>query len=92
MRASFKAAVWFTLGALALNLIAYVFVLLSPYPYPILTRILCFLAYWPAVVAQSAGASQSEAGVLILDMLAWAIVGFITHRFSSIYRRRESDV
>src|SRR5947208_1841385 len=66
---------------------AYVMVLLSPYPYPVFTRALCYLAYWPAVLAQSSGASPRELDVLILDTLAWALIGFTIHRlFRKLYR------
>ena len=93
MRASLKIGFWFAVAALVLNGAAYVMVLLSPYPYPVFTRALCYLAYWPAVLAQSSGASPRELDVLILDTLAWALIGFTIHRlFRKLYRHGSSSV
>jgi hypothetical protein len=92
MRTSLKVALWFAVGALVLNVVAYILVLLSPYPYPIFTRIVCYLAYWPAILAQSSGASPNESGVLILDIVAWAAIGFISDRLLHVYRHGSPSV
>ena len=67
MRASLKIGFWFAVAALVLNGAAYVMVLLSPYPYPVFTRALCYLAYWPAV--RSIGWLGDERGNIISVIL-----------------------
>jgi hypothetical protein len=93
MLASLKAGVWFAVAALFLNVIAYVVVLMSSYPYPFVTRVLSYLAFWPASLAQAGGASPSESAVLLLDLLGWGLVGVAIQRlYCTVYRHGRRSV